>query len=100
MSEPNAWMSYRSGSKSSEQLSGQSLGRELSELEQSFAIALEAVFSKGIHDFEAVAVELTNLGVVAPGSGDKQWTAGSLNRELKELNEDLDTAYRENGIGA
>ena len=100
MSDANAWMSYRSGPKSSEQLSRQSLGRALSQVEQSFSDALETVFSDGIHDFAAVAAELTRLGVVAPRSGRNEWTAESLESELNSINRDLDEAYRENGIGA
>ncbi len=100
MSDANAWMSYRSGPKSSEQLSRQSLGRALSHVEKTFSEALEAVFSEGTHDFEAVAAELTRLGVVAPCSGRNEWTADSLASELKSINRDLDEAYRENGIGA
>lgn len=100
MSDANAWMSYKSGPKSSEQLSRQSLGRALSHVEKSFSEALEAVFSDGIHDFEAVAAELTTRGVVAPCSGRNEWTADSLESELKSINNDLDDAYSDNGIGA
>ncbi len=100
MSEANAWMSYRSAAKTSEQLSRQSLGRALSQVEKSFADALESVFSEGIHDFEAVAAELTRLHVVAPCSGRDEWTADSLDTELKAINRELDAAYQENGIGA
>lgn len=100
MSNANDWMTYRSGPKSSEQLSRQSLGRPLSHVEESFSAALEGVFSEGIHDFEAVAAELTKLGVVAPCSGRNEWTAESLEAELKSINRDLDEAYGENGIGA
>lgn len=100
MSDANAWMSYKSGPKSSEQLSRQSLGRALSQVEKSFSDALEAVYSEGIHDFKLVAAELTRLGVVAPCSGTSDWTADSLQSELKSINHDLDEAYLKNGIGA
>lgn len=80
-------------------LARQSLGRPLSDAETVLAVELEAIFATGTHDFAAIAAELTRRGITR-SSGTPDWTAGNLEAELKAINESLDQAYAENGIGA
>lgn len=77
----------------------QSLGRELTAVEESLADALMEIYATGATGPEAVAAELTERGVVSPSSGKTEWTAKGLARELAALNADLDSAYEENGFG-
>lgn len=74
--------------------------RALSSLETNFAEALITIYATGEHDFDAVASALTSNGVIAPVSGKQNWDKSLLESELKQINEELDTAYAENGYGA
>ncbi|MBX2886531.1 MAG: hypothetical protein KTR32_41635 [Granulosicoccus sp.] len=94
------WMKSADEQRSSRSLSRQSLARPLSELEQTFATALETIFIDGCHDMDEVAARLSQQGVVAPNSGSSSWTADLLNTELTEINRQLDQAYQEHGFGA
>lgn len=81
-------------------LTHQSLGRQLTAWERDFAAALESAFAAGHHDPAAVAAALTSAGVArADGSG-SAWTSEALQAILRSLNDDLNSAYAENGIGA
>ena len=99
MSNPSDWMVSRSELKDQFPLDVQSRGRALSEQEQALADALEAAFSKGIHDMDAVAEALNEAGI-APPSGDAGWSGEILIRHLTAINKELDQAYKENGYGA
>ena len=82
------------------ELAHQSLGRALSDAENSFAEALMAVYAEGASGEEAVAAELVAKGVLRPSSKVSDWTAENLAAELQALNADLDAAYQDNGFGA
>lgn len=74
-------------------LGRQSLRRPLTAVEQALASALEKIFGAGVHDFAAVAAELTKAKVARP-SGDKgDWTEQTLEEELARINADLDDHY-------
>ena len=81
-------------------LTHQSLGRPLTAEERALADALEAVFSTGESDFEAVARALERDGVKRPSGVRGPWTAAVLEQELAAINASLDAAYAEHGIGA
>ena len=100
MSDGSAWMTYKERNNSSEALAVQSRGRVLSEAEQTFANALEAIFARKIHDFDAVSSELTTDGITAPASGRTDWAGALLADELNAVNKSLDEAYAGNGYGA
>lgn len=78
----------------------QSRGRALTETEQAFADALEAIFADSIHDMEGVAEALSATSVVAPIAGGTSWTLDLLQSELSAVNESLDKAFDESGYGA
>ncbi len=99
MLDPPNWMVSRTELKDRFPLDVQSRGRELTADEQALADALEAIFSKGIHDMEAVASELTAAAVPPPDSG-AEWTAESLAQRLAAINAEIDKAFEENGYGA
>ena len=81
-------------------LASQSLGRQLTEWERSFAAALETAFAAGHHDVATVAAALTAAGVARADGTVSHWTAETLLSTLASLNAGLDTAYAEHGIGA
>ncbi len=99
MSNSPDWMVSRAELKDRFPLDVQSRGRELTADEQALADALEAIFSKGIHDMEAVASELT-AAAVPPSDGAAEWTAESLVKRLADINTEFDKAFEENGYGA
>jgi len=78
-------------------LSRQSLGRALESVEQRLAEVLEAIFAAGVHDFDAVAAELTQRDVKRPSGQAGAWTADVLNAELVKINASLDDAYSAGG---
>ena len=82
------------------ELAHQSLGRPLSETEDSLAEALMAVYAEGATGEKAVATALVARGVLRPSSKAADWTAENLATELQTLNSDLDAAYQDNGFGA
>ena len=94
---PN-WMTPKSTLKDQFPLDVQSRGRPLTDAEQAFADALEAIFASGVHGMEAVAAELTAAGIEPPGSDG--WTSQSLIRHLAAINRELDEAFEESGYGA
>ncbi|OLT60216.1 recombinase-like helix-turn-helix domain-containing protein [Moorena bouillonii] len=100
MSDANDWMTSRLDRRAQFPLDVQSRGRPLTGEEQALADALEAIFSEGVHDMDAVAEALTAKGLVAPGSGGTDWTRDSLLTELQSINRSLDDAHNENGYGA
>lgn len=81
-------------------LAHQSLGRSLSEAEAEFARALMAIYAEGVVDQAEIAKALSKGATVAPTTGSKDWTAESLEHELRELNDDFDSAYKNSGFGA
>lgn len=81
------------------ELAHQSRGRQLTDLEQNLAIALERIFATGEHDFDGVARELQEQGVPRPSGAGDPWTAASLETELQTINASLDAAYAEHGFG-
>ena len=99
MSDPASWMVSRSELKDQFPLDVQSRGRALSEQEKALADALEAAFSKGIHDMEAVAEALNDAGMATP-AGEAAWSGEILIQHLAAINRQLDEAYEESGYGA
>jgi hypothetical protein len=83
-----------------ERLRHQSLGRALTADEQALAQALEKAFRTGEKDFEEVVRALQRDGVKRPSGATEPWTAAELEKELIRINQSLDAAYAENGIGA
>ena len=81
-------------------LAHQCRGRQLDEKENTLADALMAVYAVGEHDFDAVAQQLKQKGIVAPRSGRTDWTAALLAEELEATNRELDAAYEAVGYGA
>ena len=94
----NSWMTYKD--KSDLDGAVQSRGRDLGELEQAFANALEAIFAEGIHDMEKVAENLSQRGIQAPSDRDTNWSLDKLSSELQHLDVSLDAAYEKDGYGA
>ncbi len=82
-----------------QRLATQSRGRDLSATEQALAAALEAIFSTGTHDFDAVAAALQDRGVARPSGGAGEWSRDVLMTELVAINASLDAAYTARGIG-
>ncbi|MCP4997933.1 MAG: ATP-binding cassette domain-containing protein [Hyphomicrobiales bacterium] len=92
MSNPPNWMVSQSALKDQFPLDVQSRCRALTESEQAFADALEAIFSNGIHDMDAVAGELNSAGIERPDGG-AAWTAESLTSYLAAINKELDECH-------
>jgi hypothetical protein len=82
------------------QLARQCGGRDLTDKEVAFSAALQAIYKDGVEDFAEVAARLTAAAVVAPASGSRQWTRDSLESELQTINQSLDAAYAQHGLGA
>lgn len=82
------------------ELAHQSLSRALTSDEDAFAEALMAIYADGTSGEVAVAEALNAKNVARPSSGNADWTAENLARELHALNADLDAAYQDNGFGA
>lgn len=82
------------------ELAHQSLGRSLSEHENTLADALMTIYAQGTTGEAAVAAALAEKGVARPSTGQVDWTAESLAAEMQTLNADLDATYQENGFGA
>lgn len=99
MSNLPDWMISRSQLLDKYPLDVQSRGRELTGDEQALADALEAIFSIGVHDMEAVAGELNAAGL-APPANEQEWTADILVVRLAAINAELDAAFEEDGYGA
>ena len=99
MSNPPNWMVSRAELKDQFPLDVQSRGRPLSEHEEALADAMEAAFSKGIHDMDAVADALNEAGLKAP-AGEASWSGKVLVRHLATINKELDAAFEEDGYGA
>jgi len=76
-----------------EALANQSLRRPLAPAERALADALDAIFGRGEHDFDAVASSLRAAGVERPSGQTDPWTAQALDEELKRINASLDEAY-------
>jgi len=93
-------LSQRASDTSRPALAHQCRGREFDARETALADALMKIFGSGEHDFNKVAIALTDSGVVAPRSGRTDWTVELLQTELAETNAQLDAAYAENGYGA
>lgn len=94
------WMVSRSEQSDRFPLDVQSRGRALTETEQAFADALEAIFADNIHDMEAVAEALADRSIEAPVAGGTSWTLDLLQTELSAINKSLDDAFDESGYGA
>ena len=77
----------------------QSRGRALTPEENALADALMEIYATGASGPDAIAAGLAARGVVSPRSGQSDWTAHSVTQDLAALNDDLDTAYQENGFG-
>lgn len=82
------------------ELANQSRGRALSPAEDQLADALMAAYAAGALGEEAVAAALMAKGITRPSSNKVDWTADNIAAELRDLNADLDNAYRQNGFGA
>jgi hypothetical protein len=80
-----------------EALANQSLHRPLDAAERALADALDLIFGRGEHDFEAVARSLQAEGVKRPSGKAGPWTAQVLDDELKRINASLDEAYTRRG---
>lgn len=93
-------LSQRAHDTSRPALAHQSRGRDLDDTETALADALMDIYGARIHDFDAVAAELTARGILAPRSGRKDWDRALLADELAAANADLDTSYAEHGYGA
>lgn len=99
MSSANAWMHYHTRHQG-EILATQSRARALTAEETALAGALEQLFAAGMHDFTAIAAELTRLSVTVPGQSHSQWSLDLLTSTLQAINTDLDNAYAKDGFGA
>lgn len=75
----------------------QSLARPLTPAELGLAEALEALFARGVHDFDAVAEGLQAMALPCPSGAAGPWTADLLHRELAAINAALDAAYAQAG---
>ena len=82
------------------ELAHQSLGRPLSDAESRFADALMELYAEGALSPADIAAALTARKIEMPLSGGVDWTGESLARELRAVNEDMDTAYGADGFGA
>ena len=71
----------------------QSLGRDLTPLEEALAKALESIFATGQHDLGLVARELQSKGISRPSRAAGAWTVAVLEEELRLINHSLDAAY-------
>jgi hypothetical protein len=78
----------------------QSLGREISPAERAVADAMLAYFRTGATDFDAMAAEFQSKGLARPSGETGPWTRDVLQSELARINDSLDAAYAENGIGS
>ena len=94
------WMESPTARAVKRPLDVQSRGRNLSDLENEFADALEKIFTTGISNIADVSKELTVAKVVAPGGGGRIWTVSTLKVELEAINASLDAAHDEDGYGA
>lgn len=99
MSNLPDWMTSRDELLDRFPLDVQSRGRELTAEEQALADALEAIFSKGVHELDTVAGELNAAGLAPPPDA-QEWTAEILIARLASINAELDAAFEENGYGA
>jgi hypothetical protein len=90
-------MSGRAGEDIYTLLANQSLRRPLDEAELALARALDEIFGRGQHDFDAVAAILQSDGVRRPSGADGPWTAQVLDEELRRINASLDAAYAPQG---
>ncbi len=81
-------------------LAHQSRGRALDERERALAEAMMEIYGAGEHDFDAVARQLAERGVVAPRSGRTDWTRALLADELAATNAEFDALYKSKGYGA
>ena len=77
----------------------QTLGRPLTPSEDNLAAQLMAIFATS-HDWAVVAVKLNENAVERPSGEKEPWTVEVLTRELATINQNLDQAYAESGIGA
>ncbi|WP_224814732.1 recombinase-like helix-turn-helix domain-containing protein [Hasllibacter sp. MH4015] len=82
------------------ELAHQGRGRPLTQAEDDFAEALMAIYGDGVQGAPDLAKALAMRNVTRPSSGKADWTADTLEEELKAINADLDQAYAENGFGA
>lgn len=80
-------------------LQQQALGRPLSVSEDDLATQLMSIFAAS-HDWEVVAAKLNEKAIGRPSGEAAPWTVEVLSQELKAINESLDRAYAEAGIGA
>lgn len=82
------------------ELAHQSLARPLTGAESALADALMEIYAAGASEAPEVAAALAKRAIAMPSSGRTEWTAESLELELRTLNADLDAAYDSNGFGA
>ena len=81
-------------------LETQASGRDLTHGERAFAEALEAIYTDGVHDYDAVAARLAADKVALPSGAAGPWTQAVLLHELTQINATLDKAYADHGRGA
>jgi len=80
--------------EASANLARQSLARTLTPSELELATALESILTSGDHSAAGIVAELHRRGIRRPSGEAGQWSAATLEHELREINASLDAAYR------